>query len=62
MEAADADACKKECARRPKCQFWSYIKQWKVSCYLKEKKGPEAQTDGATSGAIFVACGKRSCE
>ncbi len=29
-----------------------------MNCYLKDKKGAEREMEGATSGALLVACGK----
>jgi hypothetical protein len=58
IETADPDHCRDECGKRKKCQFWSFVKEWKVNCYLKERKGPEREMDGATSGSIFIACGQ----
>ena len=58
VETRDADHCRNECADRSLCQFWTFVKEWKVNCYLKEKKGPEREMEGATSGALLVPCGK----
>ena len=58
IETSDPDHCRRECAKRQKCSFWSHIKHWKVNCYLKEKKGPDRNFDGATSGSLFIPCGR----
>ena len=49
-----------ECARRKLCHFWTHVKQWKVNCYLKARKGPERILEGATSGSMFASCGETS--
>ncbi len=58
IETNSPDHCRNECARRNECQFWTYVDKWKVNCYLKDKRGPGRRMEGATSGALFVSCGK----
>ncbi len=57
IETRDPDHCRNECAERGDCQFWTFVSEWKVNCYLKDKKGAEREMEGATSGALLVACG-----
>ncbi|XP_059079608.1 uncharacterized protein LOC131877823 isoform X2 [Tigriopus californicus] len=56
IETASADACRVECGNRQNCNFWVFIKAWKIGCYLKEKKGPESAFEGAISGSLFIGC------
>ncbi len=54
----DADHCRNECGEQIECQFWTFVKEWKVNCYLKDKKGPSREMEGAVSGALLIPCGE----
>ena len=56
IETRDADHCRSECGDKTGCTFWTFVKQWRVNCYLKNAKGPERELEGATSGSLFVSC------
>ena len=48
--------CAAECETRSVCQYWTYVADWKVNCYLKASFEKWSQKEGATSGSIGVAC------
>ena len=58
IEAKRWEDCAGECERRSECQFWTHVKEWKVSCYLKTSFTETSSKEGATSGSIGVQCDK----
>ena len=48
--------CAAECEKRSECQFWTYVKGWKMNCYLKSTFSEKNQKDGAFSGSIGMEC------
>ncbi len=56
LETKDAAACSAECKARPQCSHYSFISQWKVNCYLKQRLGERADFEGGTSATYGHRC------
>ena len=58
IETADVDECDRECKKRDKCNYFTFVGEWKINCYLKARLGENSEFDGATSGTYGQLCGK----
>ena len=58
VETADVDDCDRECKKRDKCNYFTFVGEWKINCYLKARLGENSEFDGATSGTYGQLCGK----
>ena len=56
LATADPEACSAECKKRPACNYWTFVKQWKVNCYLKSRLGEKSEFEGGTSGSYAHFC------
>jgi hypothetical protein len=58
LEAKDPAGCAAECKKRSKCTHWSFVAEWKVNCYLKEKLGERSDFEGGVAGTFGANCGQ----
>ena len=59
IESDGHEGCSAECARRPQCNYWTFVSKWRVNCYLKSRLG-EAVEYEAISGTYGSLCGEWS--
>ena len=57
IESDGHEGCSAECARRPQCNYWTFVSKWRVNCYLKSRLG-EAVEYEAISGTYGSLCGE----
>ena len=60
IETSDVDHCDRECKKRGKCNYFTFVSEWKINCYLKARLGENSVFEGATSGTYGELCSEYS--
>ena len=56
IETSDVDHCDRECKKRDKCNYFTFVSEWNINCYLKARLGENSEFEGATSGTYGELC------
>ncbi len=59
IQTKDVDECDQECRNRGRCQYWTFVGDWQINCYLKSSLGEKTEFDGGVSGTYGSNCGMK---